>query len=92
MNSLPVRFLAKFSEITAKCMDDQKSESDACALKHVRLWGALRILGTMFIVSLREAADNACCDKHFKVAEADCYVGAEHLDSRPSVQSQLMKS
>ena len=43
-------------------MDDQKSESDACALTHVRLWGALRILGTMFMVSLREAADNACCD------------------------------
>lgn len=68
------------------------SESDACALKHLRLWGALCILGIMFIVCLREAADNACCDKHFKVAEADCYVGAEHLDSRPSPQTTRMKS
>lgn len=90
MNCLPVRFLAlisKASEITSKCADDQKSESDACARKHVGLWGALCILGGMFTVSSREAADNACCDKHFKVAAADCCVEAEHSDSRPCVQS-----
>jgi len=45
-----------------------------CALKHgcIRLCGALCILAAMFTVSSREAADNACCDKHSKVAEADC--------------------